>query len=116
MINKIINIVVILLFVASIGLNVFFLLGKGINIDKRTIVHNHQEQFQGQLMINQYYHKGNKIEWKVKELSGGANDLILKTISFLQTLHPTSSYFAKIVRVNHVRWYVLYPDLMELKK
>jgi len=59
--------------------------------------HNHQEQFQGQLMINMLYQKGDKIEWKYKEFEpekGKTNNQQL--IDFLNTLHPTSSYFAKI--------------------
>jgi len=114
MINKIVNTLVVVLFLASVGLNVFFLMGKGINIDKSTTVHQHQEQFQGQLMINQYYHKGNKIEWELRKFPFERPE---ELISYLNSLHPTSSYFTKITFVaGTLKFYVYTPNFLELKK
>ena len=72
--------------------------------------HQHQEQFQGQLMINMMLQKGNKVVWKIKVFQYEDQN---KIIDFLMTLHPTSSYFAKIYVFNNIK--VIYPDFLQEK-
>ena len=98
----------------SWGLNIYFLCGKGIFIDRS--ITNHQEQFQqqwqGQLLINQWAAQGDVIEWKVIELRGDDWSLVQKELG---KLHPISSMYAKIIyehtRVSGVYVKILYPDI-----
>lgn len=75
--------------------------GKGVKIENHSHTHQHQEQFQGQLMMNFMMYKGNKIEWKTKQCNS-----LEEILSFLTTLPPQESYFAKLVHPGH---HVIYP-------
>ena len=111
MISKVVGGLIGVLFVLSVGVNVFFLMGKGITIDKRTLVNNHNEQFQGQLMVNMYMQKGNKIEWAYTYF-----DTVVDGLSFLNTLHPSMSFFSKMFWDDTRKGYgVVYPTFMEEK-
>lgn len=68
MIDKIIRYVLIGLLVISVGGNVFFIAGKGINIDKRQFIDQRQDQsqhqYQGQVSLNYFQAYGSKLKWK----------------------------------------------------
>lgn len=112
--NKIIYILIILCLVVSIGLNIIFLCGGGINIDNR--VTNHQEQFQqqwqGQLLINQWAAQGNQIEWKILHFRSGDFTIVQKE---LNKLHPISALYAKVIyeynRISGEDIKIIYPDI-----
>ena len=101
--------------IASIIFNVILLagvvslfFGKGVKIEKHSHTHQHQEQFQGQLMMNFIMHRGDKVEWKRKKLNS-----LEEILSFLATLPPQESYFAKFVHPGHD---VIYPTFFKEKK
>lgn len=116
MIQKIIGSIVGFLLLCSIGLNVYFLMGKGIVIDKSTHIQNHNEQFQGQLMVNMMMQKGDEIRWKIKEFKGARKEQLIKIQSFLNTLHPTSSYFAKHISATLKYSFIIYPTFLNKKE
>lgn len=101
--NKIIAYALGILLVLSILCNIYFVIGKGINItyDKRIITRTstYANQFGGQLMMNMWMTQGNKVEWVDKKISD------FKTISelkiFLENLHPTSSYFVRDIEIKY---------------
>ena len=67
MIDKIIRYVLIGLLVIAVAGDIYFIMGKGINIDKSThmTTHQHQEQYQGQVSINYFQAYGSKLKWKL---------------------------------------------------
>ena len=94
-----------------IGLSIALLFGKGIQINPiyQQHTHNHQEQFQGQLMMNLYLSKGNHIEWQDKEFETYAELKDYKT-----SLPPQVSYFCSIIP-NSKKWIISCPNFLEEK-
>jgi len=92
---KKIIIAICLILAISLGINIWFFSGKGIEINNFTYnrQYQYQQQFQGQLLINQWTAEGNKIEWKMIEV-----DYDKITIE-LDKLHPISSLYAKVTRM-----------------
>lgn len=108
-------IIIIILFSISIAFNIYFLCGKGIVINNN--ITNHQEQYQqqwqGQLFINQWVAQGNEIEWRVIQCSH--NDIN----SNLNKLHPISSLYSKIISYDHAfkdDSFIIYPDIFTKTK
>ena len=80
----------VVLLVISIAVNVYFLSGRGISIDKSTHLHN--EQFQGQLQMNLWLAQGDKVDWLIL-----LDNKDFKAVhDALMALPPQESYFAKI--------------------
>ena len=69
MIRQIIIYVLIGLLVISVGGNIYFIFGKGINIDKRQFIDQRQDQsqhqYQGQVSLNYFQAYGSKLNWKL---------------------------------------------------
>lgn len=115
--NKIIVIIGLLLAV-SIGINIWFFSGKGIEINNfnYTRQYQYQQQFQGQLLINQWAAQGNIIEWKLVKC------LLEDVPEELNRLHPISSFYCKIILPSTSAWVdIIYPEIFikmkeELKK
>ena len=82
--------------------------GKGVKVENHKHTHLHQEQFQGQLMMNFMMYKGNKVEWNMKQFKS-----LEGILSFLTTLPPQESYFAKLVHPGH---HVIYPVFFKKEK
>jgi len=108
------------LLLMSIGINVWFFSGKGINVTKNTYITNDQRQWQqqysGQLMIQQWMVQGNKVEWKHKAINDFKS--IDELIAFRNAMPPDSSYFSSIVEIqeypmNHYPYnkYLIWPDI-----
>jgi len=108
------------LLLLSIGINVWFFSGKGINVTKNTYITNDQRQWQqqysGQLMIQQWMVQGNKVEWKHKAINDFKS--IDELIAFRNAMPPDSSYFSSIVEIqeypmNHYPYnkYLIWPDI-----
>jgi len=127
MFNKIIVSVVVFLIICSVVLNIYFLLGRGIIINKDYSVtnNNNNSQWQGQLMMNMFVVQGNTIEWKAKPCSEFKT--IEEYLIFKNALPPQSSYFAQPAfipssyRDQHYDIYYTWPDIYtktkdELKK
>jgi len=113
----IISALIICLFLSA-GLNLFFIKGKGIQIDQS--VTNHQEQYQqqwqGQLLINQFMTQGNAVEWKILIVEGkDTRESLDKCKEELDKLHPLSSFFSKI-SVHGSNTVILYPDIFTKTK
>jgi len=68
--------------------------------------HTHQEQFQGQLNVYGAMISGTKLRWEEKDCLGESY------IDILNILHPTSSYFAKIIKSDD-NCKVIYPTFFE---
>lgn len=108
--------------ILSIFLNtvcICYIIKQGIVINHYTTNHQeqYQQQWQGQLLINQWTSQGNSLEWKYIECN--YEDLTKE----LNKLHPISSLYAKIQmgNINHViKYYIYYPDIFtkinEVKK
>ena len=118
MIKQIIIYILIGLLVISVGGNVYFIFGKGINIDKRTITtnQNHNEQFQGQISFNMWMSQGNVVKWKVMRY-----EKIEDVENALNALPPQYSYFTKVFFVQgagfNTGFVVCVPEFMvEIKK
>lgn len=80
-----------ILLVVSIALNIYFVTGRGINIDKHEEIHKHQEHFQSQLIINLHQSHG-AAKWKSINWKNAG----FKTLAeYLDTLPPEQSYFSK---------------------
>jgi len=97
-------------FIISVALNTYFLMGNGINVDRSNHQHQYQNQFQGQLSINQFYVHGNKIKWNTIDCL--TNEVIEK----LENLHPISSFYAKVIYFNHSKVSIVYPEILQEKK
>ena len=99
----------------SIGINIWFLSGKGIVINNNTTNHQeqYQQQWQGQMLINQFMVQGDKIEWKL---------ITCQTVDAMYTLeklHPISSLYSKVTVISSPsRDYtiILYPDIFTKTK
>jgi len=107
--NKII-ISLVVVGIISIGINVWFFSGKGITFNSYTTNHQEQfqQQFQGQLLVNQWTAQGDKIEWKEVYCDNATY------LTELDKLHPISSMYAKIIFMDHglskyIR--ILYPEI-----
>ena len=101
----------IIVLVGMTFLSAFLALKGGIKWNSpETTTHNHNENFQGQLMVNMMMQRGNKLRWKIKTCK--ETECV---IDFLNTLHPTSSYFAKIDVERYPRT-IIYPDFLDKKK
>jgi len=102
--------------VISIGINLFFLFGKGIVVNISNTNHQeqyqYQQQWQGQLLINQFMVQGDKIEWKADKVSP------LTIQEKLNSLHPISAMYCKIIflneSVNDIA--IIYPDIFTKTK
>jgi hypothetical protein len=106
-----------LIILLSLCLNMYFLMGAGIviNNDNRITNHNEQwqQQWQGQLLINQFMTQGNAIEWKTIECDWNTYTLELNK------LHPVSSMFAKVLYRDHAfdkYIIIIYPDIFTKTK
>jgi hypothetical protein len=109
--SKIIAVLVSVLLLISVAGNVYFLLGNGINVDKRqyTTNNNHQEQFQGQISMNMWMSHGDSIEWKVEKF-----ETVEQVKEFLTIMAPQYSYFTKVVWLHsNNTWYVFIPEFMK---
>ena len=99
------------IFLISFGLNVWFITGKGITInqDRRMITYN--SQWQGQILINQWETKGDKIVWRTVKC-GRKIDNVPKELG---KLHPVSSLYAKVIFCHYLgndgKWFIIYPDI-----
>ena len=91
----------------------YFASGGTIKLNSPTVHnHSHQEQFQGQLMINMFLQKGNKLRWQIESCNKESG----KTeVDILNVLHPTSSYFAKITKTENT-CNIIYPIFLEEKE
>lgn len=103
----------IIVLIISIGINIWFLSGKGIVINNNTT--NHQEQYQqqwnGQFLINQFMVQGDKIEWKLVKC------LLEDVPTELDKLHPISSFYCKITLHSNSAWVdLIYPDIFTKTK
>lgn len=110
--NKAVISILTIFLILSIGTNVYFLSGKGITINQDKSNHQYQQQWQGQLMINQWTAQGNKIEWKT---------IIIETEKVpeeLNKLHPISAMYAKVMYLRDISGstLILYPDIFQEKK
>jgi len=99
----------------SIGINVWFFSGKGIQIYNYTRNINHQEQYQqqwqGMLSINQFMTQGNTLEWKLVKC------LLEDVPAELNKLHPISSLYCKITLHSNSAWVdLIYPDIFAKTK
>ena len=112
MINKIIYSILGILLAVSIAGNIFFILGKGINIDKstHTNVNNHNENFQGQLMMNLWMSQGDTIEWVIVYTT--TENPQKELVDLLKPLPPQISYFATIIWMGD-RYQIIYPNIMK---
>lgn len=82
-------ILIVLVVAVSVGLNVYFLMGKGIQIDRS--VHTHQEQYQSQAtLVMPPLEMLGLIEWRWKYL--GTMSTGLDLAKFLNTLSPEQAY------------------------
>jgi hypothetical protein len=104
-----------ILLAISIGINVWFISGKGIivNQDRRVINNNNNSQWQGQMLINQFMVQGDKIEWKIIEAD--LNEITVE----LNKLHPISSLYSKVFYPMTKReglYFIIYPDIFHSKK
>jgi hypothetical protein len=108
--NKIVITIGILLTI-SIGINIWFFSGKGIVINNNITNDQRQwqQQWQGQLLINQWTSQGNTIEWKTIETDYD------NIISDLNKLHPISSMYAKIIKFDS-KIEVYYPKIFTKTK
>jgi hypothetical protein len=102
-----------ILFSISIAFNIYFLCGKGITINNYTT--NHQEQYQqqwsGQLLLNQWNTQGDQIEWK------SVKCLLENVPKELTKLHPISSFYCKITLHSNSAWVdLIYPDIFTKTK
>jgi hypothetical protein len=102
-----------ILLAVSLGINIWFLSGKGImvNQDRRVINNNNNSQWQGQLLINQWNTQGDKIEWKLVKC-------LLENVPIeLSKLHPISSFYCKITLHANSAWVdLIYPEIFTEKK
>lgn len=100
---------IIILILAYLGSAAYFVLAKGLVIDRHTVVnttnHQHQEQFQGQFIIEvdsgKYYaSKDSKFVWKhlkVDIVDGHIDAALMQLESEMNALHPASYVFKDIV-------------------
>ena len=102
-----------ILLTISIGINIWFLSGKGIIINNNTTNHQeqYQQQWQGQLLINQWAYQGNTIEWKLVKC-------LLEDVPVeLNKLHPISSLYCKITLHSNSAWVdLIYPEIFAKTK
>lgn len=105
------------LFVISIFCNIYFavyILGKGIVVNNYTTNHQeqYQQQWQGQLLINQWAAQGNTIEWKAIYSQDKKGE---SSLQLLNNLHPISSFYAK-VSYDKDEFIIIYPDIFTKTK
>jgi len=79
-------------------------LGKGITINNSYHQEQYQQQWSGQLLINQWNTQGDQIEWKTIESD------YTHLNSDLKKLHPISSMYAKIIKFDS-KIEIYYPDI-----
>ena len=86
----------LVMFVISVALNVFLLMGKGIQIDRSVTNHVHQEQYQqqAQLLVGPFGTKGT-LRWEKLEILG-PHGRYISVEQHLMSLSPEQSLFAKI--------------------
>ena len=110
---KIVIVALSICLVVSLIVNFFFIKGKGIQIDRS--ITNHQEQYQqqwqGQLLINQFMIQGNTIEWK-EVVVNKENTLSNQ----LNKLHPISALYAKLLPITTDVGVLIYPDIFTKTK
>jgi len=116
--NKIIIGILSAIFVVSLIANFMLYKGLQINIDKRTTNHQeqYQQQWQGQLLVNQWTAQGNEIEWRVIHSTDIKGTTLMQA---LNRLHPISAMYAKVL-VYGMDFSIVYPDIFikttEIKK
>ena len=120
-------IAIIILALAYLGSAAYFILAKGLVIDKHTVVnttnHQHQEQFQGQFIIDidtgKYYaSKDSRFIWKHLSVAvhNGDIDGALKTLeSEMTSMHPAMYVFKDIV-ITKESVYLIYCDPFAVSK
>jgi hypothetical protein len=115
MIEKTKTYIIIGLAIALVGVTLFFVMGKGIIINKQTYNTNHQEQlqYQGQISVNFFQAYGSKLKWKYVEYDNKEDALVA-----LNLLPPEYSYFSsKPFRTEKDKWANWIPEFMtETKK
>ncbi len=94
-----------------IVLSISLLFGKGIQINPVYQTHNHlhQEQFQGQLMLNLWMSEGNHVEWKDSEFS-----TYQELKDYRTSLPPQVSYFCSIIP-DSKKWVISCPNFLKEK-
>lgn len=101
--------IILILFALSIAANIFFLLGKGIQINNTYNQQQYQNQQQSQLIISLFAKQG-KVKW-VFITFAEIYKMNLKTqADFLNTLSPEQSLFAKQIEGG-----IIYPVIEEEK-
>ena len=116
--NKIIISLIVVLAI-SIGVNVWFLSGKGIVVNNYTTNHQeqYQQQWQGQLLLNQWTAQGDKIEWKSIIMNAQSPENEAKRITEeLNKLHPISAFYSRVYYHSSRCSIIFYPDIFQSKK
>ena len=119
--------IIVSLFIISVFFNVVFIcyiIGKGITLNNYNTYNQqqYQQQWQGQLLLNQWTAQGNKIEWKRIDNVKSYNNSIEESIQdHLNKLHPISSLYAKVIVKYHNNGKgdtvdIIYPDIFVEKE
>ena len=103
-------ILILLVLVALTGIG-YAIYVKGIHIHNTYNQQQYQNQQQAQLLLGAFGSKGN-LKWIKKTCKEIEKENHLSTMSFLNTLSPEQSLFAKIVSTD-VNCYVLIPSITE---
>lgn len=103
------------LLILSLGLNIFFLYGKGIHITNTYNQQQYQNQSQAQLLIHMWMAKG-KIKWRTFTTEDRTKMNLDSWEDFLNTLSPEQALFAKVILGEHkIEDRLLVPELIEEK-
>ena len=102
--------------IISMGINVFFFTGKGINITNNKHIHQEQYKQQSMLSIGLFANQG-RLSWEricIDRGSTGGSEFYNKyetILDFLMTLSPEQSLMSKITQ-----GYIYYPVLNRITK
>jgi len=88
-------VIVVLIMVASLCMNMYFILGKGIIQDNRTMIYNSQGQSQGTLIENNNLILSGTMEWQ---------DMKVKTADLKQALNDLNTQSRRAFIIDESFW------------